>query len=67
MLTADEAAALVVGAEMVRRFSDASLCEPMDAALDKLRTVPPRYRQEHVERLARWILSFGPDPEAIAS
>jgi predicted DNA-binding transcriptional regulator YafY len=67
MLTADEAAALVVGAEMVRRFSDASLCAPMDAALDKLRTVLPRDRQEHVERLARWILSFGPDPEALAS
>jgi hypothetical protein len=39
----------------------------MDAALDKARAVLPRDRQEHVERLARWILSFGPDPEAIAS
>jgi predicted DNA-binding transcriptional regulator YafY len=53
MLTADEAAALFVGAEMVRQFTDASLSAPMDAALDKLRAVLPRDRQEHVERLAR--------------
>src|SRR6185436_16031964 len=53
MLTADEAAALFVGGEMVRQFADASLSEPMNAALDKLRAVLPRDRQEHVERLAR--------------
>jgi predicted DNA-binding transcriptional regulator YafY len=59
MLTADEAAALFVGAEMVRQFTDASLSEPMNAALDKLRAVLPRDRQEHVERLARRTVVVG--------
>src|SRR5215212_926099 len=59
MLTADEAAALFVGAEMVRQFTDASLCGPMDSALDKLRAVLPRDRQEHVERLARRTVVVG--------
>ncbi len=53
MLTADEASALTVGAEMVRQFGDASMTEPMTAAIDKLRAVLPRDRQEHVDRLAR--------------
>lgn len=70
MLTADEAAALFVGAEMVRRFTDASLSEPMNSAIDKLRAVLPRDRQEHVERLARQTVVMGrmgtvtPDPSA---
>jgi predicted DNA-binding transcriptional regulator YafY len=59
MLTADEAAALFVGAEMVRHFTDASLSAPMNAALDKLRAVLPRDRQEHVERLARQTVVMG--------
>jgi predicted DNA-binding transcriptional regulator YafY len=59
MLTADEAAALFVGAEMVRQFTDASLAEPMSAAIDKLRAVLPRDRQEHVERLAKQTLVMG--------
>jgi predicted DNA-binding transcriptional regulator YafY len=59
MLTADEAAGLFVGAEMVRRFTDASLSAPVDAALDKLRAVLPRDRQEHVERLARQTVVLG--------
>ena len=59
MLTADEAAALFVGAEMVRQFTDASLSEPMNAAADKLRAVLPRDRQEHVERLARQTVVMG--------
>ncbi|PAW64880.1 MAG: hypothetical protein B9S34_11895 [Opitutia bacterium Tous-C1TDCM] len=53
MLTAEEAAALAVGGEMVRQFTDASVSGPMGAALDKLRAVLPRDRQEHVERLLR--------------
>lgn len=53
MLTADEAAALAVGAEMVRQFGDASVAEPMTAAIDKLRAVLPHDRQEHVDRLAQ--------------
>jgi predicted DNA-binding transcriptional regulator YafY len=59
MLTADEATALFVGAEMVKQFSDASLVEPMTAAVDKLRAVLPRDRQEHVERLARQTVIVG--------
>ncbi|MBL9198896.1 MAG: YafY family transcriptional regulator [Opitutaceae bacterium] len=59
MLTADEAAALFVGGEMVRRFTDASLSAATDAALDKLRAVLPRDRQEHVERLARQTVVLG--------
>lgn len=59
MLTEDEAAALVVGSEMVRQFADASLSGPMTAALDKLRAVLPRDRQEHVDRLARQTVILG--------
>lgn len=59
MLTADEAAALFVGGEMVKQFTDASLSMPMSAALDKLRAVLPRDRQEHVERLARQTVILG--------
>jgi predicted DNA-binding transcriptional regulator YafY len=70
MLTADEVAALFVGGEMVKQFTDASLSAPMGAALDKLRAVLPRDRQEHVERLARQTVVLGrpgnatPDPAA---
>jgi predicted DNA-binding transcriptional regulator YafY len=53
MLTADEAAALAVGAEMLRQFGDASVVEPMTSAIDKLRGVLPRDRQEHVDRLTQ--------------
>jgi predicted DNA-binding transcriptional regulator YafY len=59
MLTADEATALFVGAEMVRQFTDASLSVPMNSALDKLRAVLPRERQEHVEQLARRTVVMG--------
>lgn len=70
MLTADEASALFVGAEMVKHFTDASLDAPMTAALDKLRAVLPRDRQDHVERLARQTVimdrpgTVAPDPAA---
>jgi predicted DNA-binding transcriptional regulator YafY len=59
MLTADEASALFVGAEMVKQFTDASLGAPMTSALDKLRAVLPRDRQDHVERLARQTMVMG--------
>jgi predicted DNA-binding transcriptional regulator YafY len=59
MLTADEAAALFFGAEMVRHFTDASMSAPMAAALDKLRAVLPPDRKEHVERLARQTVVMG--------
>lgn len=67
MLTADEAAALFVGAEMVRQFTDASMSEPMTAALDKLRAVLPPDRKEHVERLARQTVVMGRSGSASAN
>jgi predicted DNA-binding transcriptional regulator YafY len=51
MFSADEASALFVGGELVKQFTDASLHVPMGSALDKLRAVLPRDRQDHVERL----------------
>ncbi len=59
MLTEDEAASLFVGAELVRQFTDASLSGPVNAAVDKLRAVLPRERQDHVERLARQTVVVG--------
>src|SRR5471030_2315894 len=56
---ADEATALFVGGELVKQFSDASLHAPMAAAIDKLRAVLPRDRQEHVERLSRQTVVVG--------
>lgn len=53
MFTADEAMALFLGAEMVKRFSDASLVAPMDSSLLKIRSVLPRERQDELDRLAR--------------
>ncbi len=70
MLTADEATALFLGAEMVKQFTDASLSGPMESVLDKLRAVLPRDRQEQVERLSRQTVIIGrpghgaPDPAA---
>ena len=58
-LTADEATALFVGGELVKQFSVASLHGPMAAAIDKLRAVLPRDKQEHVERLARQTVVVG--------
>jgi predicted DNA-binding transcriptional regulator YafY len=68
MLTAEEAAALAVGGEMVRQFTDASVSGPMGAALDKLRAVLPRDRQEHVERLIRQtvVRGWAPGGNAVA-
>lgn len=60
MLTAEEAGALLVGGELVRRFTDASLCAASDAALDKLRAVLPAERRDHLERLARGVAVEGP-------
>ena len=51
MFTAEEASAFFVGGELVKQFTDASLQGPMASALDKLRAVLPRDRQDHVEKL----------------
>ncbi|MBW7895709.1 MAG: YafY family transcriptional regulator [Opitutaceae bacterium] len=59
MLTADEASALFVGAELVKEFTDASFGGPMMSALDKLRAVLPRERQDQVERLVRQTVIMG--------
>src|SRR5271154_742128 len=56
MFTADEATSLFVGGELVKQFTDASLHGPMTSALDKLRAVLPRDRQDHVERLVNHTL-----------
>lgn len=59
MFTAEEAVSLFVGGEMVKQFTDASLQTPMMSALDKLRAVLPRDRQDHVERLVQRTVIYG--------
>lgn len=59
MFTAEEASALFVGGELVKQFTDASLHGPMGSALEKLRAVLPRDRQDHVERLVSRTLVLG--------
>lgn len=72
MFTAEEAVSLFVGGEMVKQFTDASLQAPMMSALDKLRAVLPRDRQDHVERLVARTVIYGQSarrgtaPEAVA-
>lgn len=57
--TADEAIALFLGAEMLKRFTDASTKEPAASALNKIRSVLPRERQDELDRLARKTLVGG--------
>ncbi|MBI2518189.1 MAG: YafY family transcriptional regulator [Opitutae bacterium] len=68
MFTAEEASSLFVGGELVKQFTDASLHAPMASALDKLRAVLPRDRQDHVARLVENTIVYGrqggADPEA---
>jgi predicted DNA-binding transcriptional regulator YafY len=59
MFTRDEAAALFVGGELVKQFTDASLHDPMTQALDKLRAVLPREHQDEVDRLVRQTVVVG--------
>jgi predicted DNA-binding transcriptional regulator YafY len=74
MFTADEAVSLFVGGELVKQFTDASLQAPMSSALDKLRAVLPRDRQDHVDRLVSRTVVYGQgsrqgaaaNPEAVA-
>ncbi|HLP03568.1 MAG TPA: YafY family protein [Opitutaceae bacterium] len=51
--TGEEAAALFVGGELVKRFADASLRGPAGSALLKIRSVLPADRQEEITRLER--------------
>jgi predicted DNA-binding transcriptional regulator YafY len=59
MFTAEEASSLFVGGELVKQFTDASLHGPMASALEKLRAVLPRDRQDHVARLVSRTLIVG--------
>ncbi len=59
MFSAEEAVSLFVGGELVKQFTDASLQAPMASALDKLRAVLPRDRQDHVERLVARTVVYG--------
>ena len=59
MLTSEEAAALFLGGEIVKGFTDASFQQPMATALDKLRAVLPRERQDQVGRLSRNTVVMG--------
>jgi predicted DNA-binding transcriptional regulator YafY len=59
MFSAEEATSLFVGGELVKQFTDASLHAPMVSALDKLRAVLPRDRQDHIERLTQRTLVYG--------
>lgn len=60
MFATEEALALFVGAEMVKRFADASLARPMEEALLKIRSVLPRDRQDDLDRMARAMEIRGP-------
>jgi predicted DNA-binding transcriptional regulator YafY len=60
MLTAEEASALFVGAEMAKQFTDGSLLPPIESALLKLRAVLPRDRQDYVEQFGKKTIVIGP-------
>lgn len=53
MFTAEEASALFFGEKLVEQFTDASLRRQMQSALLKIRSVLPRDRQDHLDRLER--------------
>lgn len=60
MLTAEEAGALFVGAELAKQLTDGSLQPPIEAALLKLRAVLPRDRQDYLEQLGKKTVVIGP-------
>lgn len=53
MFTTEEASALSLGGKLVENLTDASLRKQMEAALLKIRSVLPRDRQDHLDRLER--------------
>lgn len=59
MFTAEEALALFIGGEMVKQFADASMGDPMESALLKIRSVLPRERQDDLERMAKATAIYG--------
>jgi predicted DNA-binding transcriptional regulator YafY len=70
MLTADEASALFMGSKLVEHLTDASLQKQMESALAKIRSVLPRERQDHLDRLERYtavVPSHCPAPPRLSS
>lgn len=68
LFTAEEAAALFVGGELVKRFADTSLHASADSALLKIRAILPADRQDELQRLERATVVAGPQhpPPGIA-
>ena len=60
LFTADEAAALFVGGELVKRFDDSSLQGSVASALLKIRAVLPADRQDELHRLEQASVIAGP-------
>jgi len=70
MLTADEASALFMGSKLVEHLTDPSLQKEMDSALSKIRSVLPRERQDHLDRLERYtavMVCNSPTPPKLSS
>lgn len=67
MLTADEASALFVGAELARQLTDKSLAVPVTQALDKLRAILPRDRKQQLETLGRRMVVYARRPKPLDS
>ena len=66
MFTAAEAGALFMGGKLVEQLTDASLRKQMDSALLKIRSVLPRERQDHLDRLERSTAVLGKHSVAVA-
>jgi predicted DNA-binding transcriptional regulator YafY len=66
MFTAAEAGALFMGGKLVDQLTDASLRKEMDSALLKIRSVLPRERQDHLDRLERSTAVLGKHSVAVA-
>jgi predicted DNA-binding transcriptional regulator YafY len=54
--TADEAMALFMGAELVKRYGDASLQPAIESSSLKIRAALPRDRQDEMERMSKLLL-----------
>jgi predicted DNA-binding transcriptional regulator YafY len=70
MLTADEASALSMGSKLAEHLTDASLRKQMESALFKIRSVLPRERQDHLDRLERYtavVVCHSPAPPRLSS
>jgi predicted DNA-binding transcriptional regulator YafY len=66
MFTAEEAGALFIGGKLVEKLTDASLRKQMESSLLKIRSVLPRERQDHLDRLERSTAVVGKHPIAVA-